>query len=74
MPEREYKTRRGELLARLEWSRTGSGQYLIEGYQVTKRDNGYWFIGRVAQGHAATAMTLTDALEYIAVRLETRQS
>jgi hypothetical protein len=85
--EREYRTRKGALLAQLEWSRSAPGEYLVEGYNVRCAIKaaglyaGRWEIRRttfLSGGRSATerhtATSFTDALEWIATQLEERRS
>jgi hypothetical protein len=62
----EHKTRRGALLAQLEWRRDGPGVYQVEGRYVERRPGGMWWVeGAAAQGLCWFA-SFTDALEWIA--------
>lgn len=82
----EHKTRKGALLAQLEWSRKGPGRYLVEGYDVecTRRAQGLyagrWEVRRViflsggrSETQRHTTTSFTDALDWIATRLEERR-
>lgn len=58
--DREFKTRRGALLAQMEHKRQPDGTYLVEGYTVGA-DDGAWI---VFEGNHRFK-TFTDALEWI---------
>lgn len=86
MSEREYKTRRGALLADLEWGKVGPGEYLVEGYTVTCVRKaaglyaGRWTVrrtfhlgGGLSRTDRHTATNFTDALEWIATEIERRK-
>lgn len=80
MAEREYLTRKGELLARLEWGKLAPGWYQVEGrYHVKRNSDRAWTVTRprrpdgtkdpFAAFGARHFDTMTDALEHIAEKL-----
>lgn len=64
----EYKTRKGALLAQLEHTKIGPGQYLVEGLTVFAADRVWTILDPQGIGHDHE--TLTDALEWIAERID----
>jgi hypothetical protein len=65
----EYKTRKGALLAQLEHTKIGPGQYLVEGLTVFAADRVWTILDPQGIGHDHD--TLTDALEWIAAQIDT---
>lgn len=61
----EHKTRRGALLARLEWRRIESGVYQVEGLYVERRSGGMWWVEGAAAKGKCWFESFTDALEWI---------
>jgi hypothetical protein len=65
---REYKTRRGALLAQLEHSCAEPGVWKIEGLEVLQmHDNRRWYVEEISSKRGWFD-TFTDALEAIAER------
>jgi hypothetical protein len=69
----EHMTRRGELLARLEWGKTGPGQYFVEGHKLTKVKDRLWSVAPISGGEGTHRPSMTAALEWIAERVEARR-
>jgi hypothetical protein len=79
--EREYATRKGALLARLEHNRVEPGHWIVEGYRV-KRGPKYWRAWSLTGGvrlaviensmNVCVWVTFTEVLEIIAERTHQR--
>jgi hypothetical protein len=77
MSEREHKTRKGELLGRLEHRCERSGLWIVEGHMVYRGPR-YWRVKTLAgdrvsahDGNMTTSVwvTFTEALEVVADRV-----
>lgn len=71
MNAREYKTRRGALLAQLEHRRIAPGHWVVEGHEVIQHDDrGLWRVnGKHGENALGVFSTFTEGLEAIAERL-----